>query len=334
MKMKEYDLIRNIAVNFKRSRDQHNELFECDAEIITIGDRKWGISMDEFSPEEDLFTSEDSFLLGANLVVATLSDLLAAGVEPGFFLQGLSLPRNVEKEFVDGLTEGIGTMLDKAGCFMCGGDIGTADPWRFCGVAMGPVISERPLTHRMPVEPHTLWVTGAFGDANLAALQKTATPRFEFRLGEAKKIRKFATACIDTSGGFFDALWILKEQNPRMQFEVDLKDMPFAEGVVEISNRLGFPPESALLGGAGEYELLFAVPAGLAVDELLSAGMTRVGTARQGDFKGVNIHCRNGSVKTMLQPPPCPRDAINIEEHIRSVIAVSENLFNNGKCHE
>lgn len=325
--MKEYDLIKHIMINFQRSPEQHNDLFECDAEIITIGNRKWGLSMDDFSPEEDLFTSEDPVLLGSNLIVATLSDLLAAGVEPRFFMQGLSLPRTFNEEFLEGLMEGIQTTLDKAGCFMCGGDIGTADPWRFCGLGIGPVISDKPLTHRMPMGPHTLWVTGPLGDANLAALQKAPTPGFELRLEEAKKIRRYATACIDTSGGFFDAVWVLKEQNPHMQFEIDLKKVPFAEGILEASNRLGFPHEAALLGGAGEYELLFAVPAVLAEEDLISIGMTQVGTVQKGDDRGVNLRFYDGSIKTMLQPPPCPRGAVNVEGHIKSVMEMSFNLF-------
>ena len=326
--MKEYDLIRHITKDFRRSKSQHNDLFECDAEIITIGNRKWGMSMDDFSPEEDLFTSEDPALLGENLVVATLSDLLAAGVEPEFFMQSLSLPRTIKKEFVDELMKGIRTTLDRADCFMCGGDMGTADPWRFCGFGMGPVTSKKPLTHKIPMEPHTLWVTGSFGDANLAALQKTPTPRFELRLMEAKKIRKFATACIDTSGGFFDAVWILKEQNFGMQFVVDITNIPFARGVIEISGRHGFPPESALLGGAGEYELLFTVPAGLAGDELISSGMTPVGTVKQGECTGLDLLFPDGSIKKMMQPPPCPRDAVNIGQHIESIVQMSLNLFN------
>lgn len=325
--MKEYDLIKHISKTFKRSPEQHNDLFECDAEIITVGNQKWGFSMDDFSPEEDLFTDENPVQLGSNLVVATLSDLLAAGVEAKFFMQSLSLPVTRDEEFIEGLMEGIRRILEKADCFMCGGDMGRADPWRYCGLGMGPVISKNPITHRMPVEPHMLWVTGSLGDANLAALQKTVTPQFELRLTEAGLIRKFATACIDTSGGFFDAIWILKEQNPHMQLEIDLNSIPFAEGVGKLSGMSGFLPESSLLGGAGEYELLFAVPEGLPAEELLSAGMTLVGTARVGDDKGVKLQCRDGSIKTMLHPPPCPREAPTIEEYIQNVMDMSFNLF-------
>lgn len=325
--MNEYDLIKYISRAFKRSLEQHNDLFECDAEIITVGDQKWGFSMDDFSPEEDLFTNENPLRLGSNLVVATLSDLLAAGVEAKFFMQSLSLPVTLDNEFLEGLMEGIRGSLESAGCFMCGGDMGRADPWRYCGLAMGPVISKKPLTHRFPIESQNLWVTGLLGDANIAALQKTATPQFELRLKEAEIIRKFATACIDTSGGFFDAVWILNEQNPHMQFEIDLNSIPFAGEIEKVSSKLGLPPESALLGGAGEYELLFAVPDDQAEEELLSAGMTQVGTARMKDDKGVKLQCRDGSVKTMMQPPPCPREAPNIQEYIQNVMSISFNLF-------
>ena len=325
--MKEYELIKHVAKNFKRSREQHNDLFECDAEIITIGNQEWGLSMDDFSPEEDLFASEDPVILGVNLVVATLSDLLAAGVEPRFFMQSLSLPVKADKSFVEGLVEGIRKTLEAAGCFLCGGDMGRADTWRYCALGMGPVISGNPLTHRLPPEPYTIWITGSLGDANLAVLRKTATPEFELRLQEAEIIRRFASACIDTSGGFFDAVWVLREQNPHMKFEIDLKNIPYAEGAVEISGRLGIPPESALLGGAGEYELLFAVPEYSAVDELLSAGMTLVGTVHREDYKGVKLKCRDGSEKIMTQPPLCPREAPNIDEYIQKVMDMSYNLF-------
>jgi thiamine monophosphate kinase len=223
--------------------------------------------------------------------------------------------------------EGIRRVLKKADCFMCGGDMGRADPWRYCGLAMGPVISKNPLTHRFPLESQNLWVTGLLGDANIAALQKTVTPEFELRLREAEIIRKSATACIDTSSGFFDAVWILNEQNPHMQLEIDLNSIPFAEGVVKISSISGFLPEAALLGGAGEYELLFAVPEDQPAEELLSAGMTLVGTARKKDDKGVKLKCRDGSTKTMLQPPPCPRETSNIEGYIQNVIDMSFSLF-------
>jgi thiamine-monophosphate kinase len=328
--MKEYELIRNIAGAFPRSNCQRNELFECDAEIVQIGDNLWGLTMDDFSPAEDLFTSEDPVKLGANLAVATLSDLLAAGAEPKFFMHSVSLPRSVEREFVDGLMEGIRTVLGSLNCAMCGGDVGTADPWRFCGFAMGPISSDRPLTRRLPQEQQTLWVTGKLGDANLAALQETPTPQFELRIKEAELIRSYATGCIDTSGGLFDALWILHEQNPELRFDVRMNDIPMAEGIDHAAAVKGFPMESALLGGAGEYELLFAIPEAPTSDlwdRFSSIQATCIGTTRQDPEPGIHLHRRDGVPRIMTDPPPCPRAAANIEEHVQEVMTMVHHFF-------
>jgi thiamine-monophosphate kinase len=261
--MNEYDLIRAMAAKFPRSKDQLNRLFECDAELIKIGDQVWGLTMDDFSPNEDLFTSDNPAALGANLAVATLSDLLAAGVAPRFFMHAVSLPRGVAQSFIDGLVEGIADVLKDAGCTLCGGDLGTSDNWRYCGFAMGPVASARPLTHRLPKAPQSLWITGELGDANLAALRKTPTPAFELRLKEVVAIRQHATACIDTSGGLMDAVWILREMNPEMGFTIHADRIPMASGLREFAKKSGIPAEAALLGGAGEYELLFTTPMAL-----------------------------------------------------------------------
>ena len=80
--MNEYELIRAMAGRFPRHPAQENEPFTCDAEIIRLGDELWGLTMDEFTPEEDRFTMEEPEILGANLANATLSDLYAAGAEP------------------------------------------------------------------------------------------------------------------------------------------------------------------------------------------------------------------------------------------------------------
>mgnify|MGYP006290198547 FL=1 len=328
--MREHDLIKSIAESFARSDCQKNALFECDSEIIQIGKSLWGLSMDEFSPEEDLFTSESPVRLGRNLAVATLSDLLAAGAEPRFFMHSVSFPAGVEREFVDGLMEGIRTILDSLNCAMCGGDVGTADLWRFCGFGMGPITSDQPLTHRLPGEPQTLWTTGTLGDANLAALQNTATPEFELRLKESDLINSCASACIDTSGGLMDALWLLHEQNPSLRFDVRLDDVPIAKGAVQAAKAMGFPVESALLGGAGEYELLFAVPEAAVSElnnDLYSIGAACIGSTREDQPPGMHLSRNDGLQRLMTDPPPCPRAVANSQEHVREVLTMARKLF-------
>ncbi|MBP7275382.1 MAG: hypothetical protein KBA51_04180 [Kiritimatiellae bacterium] len=326
--MNEYELIRSLASHFPRGPHQRNALFECDAEIVLIEGKPWGMTMDEFTPEDDHFTAADPMRLGRNLAAATLSDLFAAGAIPRFFLSALALPRGVKSEFADGLAAGLSAALAEAGCALCGGDLGTADVWRFTGFAMGPVASARPLSRRVPAEPQALCVTGAFGDLNMAVLSGSPTPAIELRVAEAALIRAHATACIDTSGGFMDALWLMHEQSPGLRFAVDVDRLPLAPDARAFAARSGVPAEAVLLGGAGEYELLFTVPAaGLDAvrSELSAAGITVVGEVTEA-ASGIVLNMR-GRERPLSGPPPCPRSAATTEEHALEVMRMARELF-------
>lgn len=328
--MREYEVIKKIAGSFSRNAAQLNKLFECDSEIIRIGGEVWALTMDEFSPEEDLFISDDPEVLGNNLAVATLSDLYAAGARPVNYMHTVVLPAKVDMGFVEALMKGIRLALDEADCCICGGDVGNAGTWRYCGFAMGIVEDGVALTHAIPLEPQTLWVTGSLGDANLAALQKYATPRFELRKKEAAVIKSHATSCIDTSGGLFDAIWLLHEQNPGLTFDIRLGTIPYARGVKEAAGSMAFPPEAALMGGAGEYELLFTLPERVpekVITELEKISATRIGAVFPDTEGAVRFCADRDSMVEMTQPPPCPRNADNRESYVREVIAVTQRLF-------
>jgi thiamine-monophosphate kinase len=328
--MTEADLIRLFTKPFPRSDRQLNELFECDAELLRIGDETWALSIDDFSPEEDLFTSENPQRLGANLVTATLSDLLAAGAEPRFFMHALTLPPGTSDEFLLGLRDGIHAALKQADCHLCGGDLGSGPTWRYSGFAMGP--ATRPLTRKLPDTSSALWVTGSLGDANLAALLQSPTPAFELRLQEAAVIRKYATGCIDTSGGLMDALWNLHSLNPHLRIELHRERIPLAEGLTGGGLPPGIPPEAALAGGAGEYELLFATAANLdaaAEAELTSMGMKRIADLSRQD-PGLFIRRDAHTIRKAETPPPCPRSGGTLENHIGAVIHYATNLFGDG----
>lgn len=326
--MHERELIERLSMAFCGGLKRENAVFACDAEIVRIGGGFWGMTMDEFSPGEDLFSDGDPGVLGANLVTATLSDLLAAGVEPAAFMHAVSLPRDVSRAFVDGFAEGVAGVLSGAGCSLCGGDVGQSEVWRYCGFAMGPVTAARPITRELPNEAVTLWVTGRLGDANLAAVRGGETPAFELRAAEAAVIRKHAVACIDSSGGFLDAVWTLHTVNADVCLDVDLRRVPLAEGVVAACAALGVAREAVLIGGAGEYELLCAVrersDAGL---RLRDAGLTCIGRAEAVGEAGVVLQRRDGRHVRMVDAPPSPRRVGGVDEHVRDVMRVSTELF-------
>jgi thiamine-monophosphate kinase len=327
--MNEYEMIRTLAARFRRSPEQANAPFESDAEFVRMGGEWWGMTVDEFSPGEDLFAADDPRRLGSNLVTATVSDLLAAGVEPRFFLHALCLPRAGGDRFAEALCDGMADALDRAGCALCGGDLGTADPWRYTGFALGPLRAPQPLTRRLPPRNQTLWITGALGGLNAAAFSRSGSPALALRLPEARCAWAVALAGIDTSGGLADALWMLSQASPGVRLAVDLAALPYAPGVRETCEAAGIPIEAALFGGAGEYELLFAAPDGLGAADrarLSAAGLMPIGQAFPA-AAGVEFRLANGATAPMSGPPPCPRGSDGPERHAREAIAAAAALL-------
>ncbi|MHC4599574.1 MAG: thiamine-phosphate kinase [Planctomycetota bacterium] len=327
--MNEREVIRLISGRFERSEKQRNEPFTCDAELVELGGEVWGVTLDEFSPEEDRFLGEPE-QIGANLATATLSDLYAAGVVPRFFLHALSLPEDTSPEFVERLARGIASRLIEADCAFLGGDSGRGPTWRYTGYAMGVAPRNRPLTRLVPEGPQTLWVTGRLGDANVAAFRGESTPSFELRSKEAELAREHATACIDTSSGFLDAVWCLHEVNPGREFRLDVDRLPLDPALDAFSRETSIPAGAALLGGAGEYELLFTTPAdlaGSAEDALRSAGATPVGAVGAEGEGPVVLRREGRAVGVVGAAPPCPRGAGSVENHIREVIVAAGALF-------
>lgn len=318
--MTEYDVIKSLAQGFPRSKDQRNGLFTCDAELVDMGGQTWGMTMDEFTPEEDLFLGDDPVLLGRNLAVGTLSDLYASGVTPRFYMHSLALPLDGANALGQGLAQGVRAVLEEADCFFCGGDLGTAQTWRYCGFAMGPV-THRAVTRILPVEPQALWVTGTLGDANALAMTGQAPPEFELRKAEAEFIAEKATGCMDTSGGLFDALWMLADLNKGLGFTIDLETVPYDPKALEIARAMGVPGEAALIGGAGEYELVFTLPASL---REIPVSATRIGEVVPGT--GSVRLLRQGGEFVMDAAPPCPRGSGSRDEYIRRVVAYAGRL--------
>ena len=226
--MREYELIKNLFSDTK-------DLFKSDAQIVEIGEEKWGITCDDFSLSEDLFSDKDPYILGSNLVVATLSDLYATGCKPKHYEHSIVFPKNKNYKWGECLANGIKDTLKQADCTLVGGDTGQGKEFKYTGIALGK--QEKNISRVFPKVEQNLYVTGNLGDANEAIIKFKPTPKFELRT-----LPENTLSAIDTSGGFIDALWLLHEINPEFSIEVEnppCKDINY------------------LFGGAGEYELLF-----------------------------------------------------------------------------
>lgn len=314
--MHETDAIVAMRNLFAVSPRQKNAVFTCDAELVTLGSTVYGLSMDEFSPEEDALPSYDPEALGKNLAVAVIADVLAAGCIPELYMHAIVAPKE-NTVFCENFALGVRTVLVEGNCFLLGGDFGSATAWRYTGFAMGRAAETGPLTRVLPQKAQSLWVTGTIGDGNRHALAGTM-PSFEPRFAEAAAMRRIATACMDTSGGLADSLLTLARCNPGHVFDINGNSIPYEAESLAAVNTDGMPKAALALGGAGEYELLFAAPKGADCPFATRIGSVFPATGpERGETPGVFW---NGLKLPERLPDPRASDR---KEYIRRILEVA-----------
>lgn len=344
--MREHDTIALVSSLIKRSPLQLNQPFESDAEFVRLGEVIYGFSIDEHNPTEDRFTSFDPETLGWNLVISTVSDLLAAGVRPAFYLHSMTLPRHAKHEFCAELLRGMSAALQAEGCALLGGDTSFAEDWRYVGVALGP--TERPILRRGARPGDLLYATGRFGGGNRQALlsllieqrrladdpeiRRLATVRFPCRRAEAERAWAYADAGIDTSDGLVGALRDLQRMDPECGFAVEEMSTLLEPQSASVLQRLGLPPALLLFGSLGEYELLFSIGAERAeefVTDLTSAGCVPVRVGQVTDQPGLWFTGPRERVLVDVDGLPDPRNlgpGEYLEQMVVRIKALSHEL--------
>jgi thiamine-monophosphate kinase len=339
--MKEREIIEAIAGSLPRSPGQVNSLFSSDAEIIEMDGHRLAVTVDDYSAEDRL-DARDAKLLGWNLVVATVSDLLAVGAQPRFMLNSLVTSPAMGPAYLHALSAGMHEALEACGASMAGGDIGTGADWRFTGVALGTFAAgrvplSRVLSREVPVGGITgaVLVTGALGDANLAAGTGGAAPRFELRLAESAALAAQGAspagvaplACIDTSDGLASGIETLAGLNPTLRIEIDLAEVPYAPGVIDTAVAMRVPPAAFLMGSAGEYELLALVPDRIAgaIAALEHTGLHRIGTFTTESKPGIYFLSAGRCVA--LPELPDPREAGSFDAYCANLIELAQRVF-------
>jgi thiamine monophosphate kinase len=330
--MKETEIIATLAEGLARSPLQHNARFTSDAEILTVDGCRMAVTVDDYSAEDHL-SAHDPMQLGWNLVTATVSDLLAVGAEPRFMLNSFVATRGMDAPYLRALSAGMQQALTACGASMAGGDIGTGADWRFTGIALGSFRDgQAPLSRLVPCDAGAVMVTGAFGDANLAAGAGGPTPRFEVRLAESALLAAIAperagmapAACIDTSDGLVSGLETFCTLTADLRIEIDLEAVPYASGVTSAAVAMNAPREVFLMGSAGEYELLALVPES-ACDSAARAGMRRIGAFSKGSHPG--LYFRRGTELIAHPGLPDPREADSLGAYCAILIDLARSVF-------
>ena len=288
----EKEIIRQILDRIPRGKGHLSDFFESDAELIEFSGVPLLFTTDEFSGE-DLFRDDDPYTLGWNMVVCTVSDILASGGTPRYYAHSMQVSRAWSKKYIGDFATGISAALKSAGGAFIGGDLGVSDNWHYTGICLGE--PGRHLSRKDALPGELIFMTGEVGAGNLEAalsiyddnrnireLSSKYKTSFKLRLPESRLINQFATSCIDTSDGVLNALNTIADIN-NVGYQVS--DLPYLkEGL--LGCQLFSKPQTLLfMGECGEYELLFTIKKRDVKDFLLQAGDKNILVSRIGEVR-------------------------------------------------
>ncbi|HBX51220.1 MAG: hypothetical protein A2275_16455 [Bacteroidetes bacterium RIFOXYA12_FULL_35_11] len=265
--LNEKQSIQAICSILAKGGTQLNKPFEADCEIIEWGDKFLLFTIDGFSAE-DKFRENDPFILGYNLSVAAISDVLACGGKPLYYSHSLVISKEWDEKFLNEFTKGIKHSLQKFKINFIGGDFGTAEQWSYTAVVLGE--TDKPLMRSGASEGDLLYLSGSIGAGNFEAMMniysdnKLLAPFLNTykiklipRLAESAFIKKYASSCIDTSDGLCHSLIHLANCN---QTGFLVENIPYHNIAQKAAKLLRKPVEMLMIAECGEYELLFTVP--------------------------------------------------------------------------
>jgi thiamine-monophosphate kinase len=228
--------------------------------------------------------------IGARAAAAALSDLAAMAAHPIGLLLALGVPPSWESELPE-LARGVGTLAERAGCAIVGGNISRASELSLTLTVLGGAVA--PLHRRGAHVGDVVYVTGELGGpgAALRALLAGRVPepahmaRFVApmpRLREAQWLAAHgAHAAIDVSDGLAADVEHLARASG-VAVELDFGRVPCMDGV---------SPEDAVISGE-EYELVVVAGADASMpiaefEANFGLSLTRIGTVRESDSRAV-----------------------------------------------
>ena len=204
------------------------------------------------------------YQLGYKATVVNISDILASGAKPEYISIGLSLPNNIDKNFISDFYEGVKNGL--YGAKVTGGDITGSSNEIFISVTVLGSTNNRNISSRKYAIPgYSVITKGNHGSssAGLSELKNKGSnnelisahikPILEYEFSEYISTRTHNKyAMMDTSDGLADALFKIAEAS-NVKIVADYNRIPHLPCILK---------ENVLFGGE-DYKLIAAVPSEL-----------------------------------------------------------------------
>jgi thiamine-monophosphate kinase len=235
-------------------------------ESIKINGENLLYSMKEFS-KDNLFRENDPYILGWNIAVAGLSNILAGGAVPRYYVQFLTFCDKWSDDYILNFAKGISDVLSEYKIENITSEYKKSSEWRFTLSCIGDLsVNKKSDSAKIG---DNIYISGYIGrgnveafllgqnkNRNIARLAKSYKNRFRARIKEAKLINDYSSSCVVTSEGVLNALDLLLI-NKDLGYK--LEGIPYVKSGMLAVKMLDIPKELLLTGEFGEYELLFTV---------------------------------------------------------------------------
>jgi thiamine-monophosphate kinase len=335
--MTEKQVVSKIISCFHKGSLHKSNFFESDAEVVDIKNNEFLFTTDEFS-SDDYFPEKEPYMLGRNIVVATLSDILACGGIPSVYGHSMVVGKSWSDEYVYEFSKGVASIVNAEKISFVGGDFGRADSWRYTGIALGCI--KKRVARKGATPGDLIYMSGKVGIGNLyvavnlyqgklenSMVNNVVSTQLAYRIKESEIVSQFASACTDTSDGVYNAVKNITEE---FEYGFALDNISICEEGVNICNILQLPVEILILGECGEYELLFTIPQSSNDAFLKEASVNNLFFSCIGKVADASTKKIKGSSKTLdfTNYTISARSFPSTEEYLMNVLAYLKSSSN------
>ena len=255
------------------------------------------------------FTLQRPFDVGKKAVYVNVSDVLAMGAEPLYFLVTIGVPSRIEARVIEEIYRGMGKAASEFGASLVGGDTTEAHEVLFIDVSMaGRLVTPEYLGRDKAEEGDLIGLTGSLGEAayGLALLKgspqmkpnrftrRYTSPKPPYDAWKALVDARLPRAMMDVSDGLMLDLERMMEESGKAAV-VHMERLPIPSALVKGGK------EALALGGGEDYQFLFTFDRGRTdeVEALKSEGvpLSVIGEVRRG--RGVRLMEKGRERKVM-----------------------------------
>ena len=239
-----------------------------DCGVVEWGDDYLVVTTDVVNQKTHIPAGATPAQIGWYATAVNLSDIAAAGARPLGFVAALSLPADMDVEFLRGLAQGMDACVREFDLAVLGGDTKESPVLSIAGTAFGRVRKDRILLRTGAKPGDVIVLTGEIGRSGHAAklLEQPSAGRSEAldqllrpypRIAEGMFLSDSGavTSCMDLSDGLGVSVAQLAAMT-RLSYQIDFEALPLYRGLKDLPPAVA--KDLALYYG-GDYELLATV---------------------------------------------------------------------------